>query len=202
MNRVFTIFLLLFLAGCATYDVKDAGDGVYYAESPPVYTYVDAWPMWYGGFYYPSYASCWYAPYVSRYCAWHRPHYHHRYAYLGTPWIGYHPWQYYKYPVPKPGNGDGGEQPIELPVPPVDPADPRVTDPRSLTYAKGRKYKNMDIAPAKAGRLSSSSAAKSAPSFGKRTLSAPKQRYSRPNSASRAPRVNYSGRATITKNPD
>ena len=37
------LVLALALAGCTTYpyDVRDGGDGVYYADSPPVYRYVE-----------------------------------------------------------------------------------------------------------------------------------------------------------------
>ena len=63
MKRIAALALATLLAGCAyTYPVKEAGDGVYYAESPPEYTYIDSYfydpflyPYWYATFYHPSY---------------------------------------------------------------------------------------------------------------------------------------------------
>lgn len=76
MKRLLVTFLFLSLGACSSYSVRDAGDGVYYAESPPSYVYVDGWvgfgyagpyawswyhPVWYsplaGGHYYWSWAS-------------------------------------------------------------------------------------------------------------------------------------------------
>ena len=61
MKRAAYILILFLLSSCTSYNyvVKDGGDGVYYAESPPVYTYVDG----YFGFpYFGPYSGYWYNP--------------------------------------------------------------------------------------------------------------------------------------------
>lgn len=82
----------LLLAGCATwnYPVEDAGEGVYYADSPPDYVYVDygfSWgsmypwigppylyPMtFYSPYYYPG--SLWYRQPFGMYGYWSMNHY-------------------------------------------------------------------------------------------------------------------------------
>lgn len=84
MKRWFTVFVLAgIVSGCMTYpyEVKDGGDGVYYAESAPVYTYVN---MPFGFPYYGPYAWSWYYP------VWHPPYAGSHYSWYRP----YHPWSH------------------------------------------------------------------------------------------------------------
>ena len=71
------LVLALALAGCTTYpyDVRDGGDGVYYADSPPVYRYVDfyfGFP-YYGPYSWSWYYPVWHAPIAGSHYSWYRP---------------------------------------------------------------------------------------------------------------------------------
>lgn len=178
---------LAFLAGCSTYEIKDAGDGVYYAESPPVYTYVDSygWPFWYSNFYYTSYRPCRYSPYMTNYCHW-GGRYGYHYPVIRDPYYAV----MHKYPegtIPKRKRGD---EDVNIPVPPENPRDLWLADSRSLYYRKASLYGNSKTVSGKSGAKSSSSA------VGKRRVSAPKQSYSRPTTTAKAPRVTSSPRAS------
>ena len=77
MKRLYALIPVLLLAGCMTYpyDVRDGGDGVYYADSPPTYSYVD---LHFGFPYYGPYAwwwydPVWYAPFANSHYSWYRP---------------------------------------------------------------------------------------------------------------------------------
>lgn len=196
MNRILAIIILTLLAACSTYEVKDAGDGVYYAESPPEYSYVYSYglPSWYSGFYYPYYSSCWYAPYISPYCGWYRPHYP-RYAYAPQPYYGDFSIRH-KYPEGKIPKRKRGDEDKKQPVTPDDPREAWLVDARSLYYGKANRQKNAKAAPAKSSAASSSSA------FGKRTLSTPKQRYSRPTSSAKAPRSRSTVKTAVPRKLD
>ncbi|MEE4218733.1 MAG: hypothetical protein V2I48_14050 [Xanthomonadales bacterium] len=65
------------IAGCS-YPIKDAGDGVYYASSPPIYTYVDGYFgfPYYGPYSWSWYHPTWYAPIYCDHYSWYRPRYH------------------------------------------------------------------------------------------------------------------------------
>lgn len=185
-----TIIILALVAGCSTYDVKDAGDGVYYAESPPEYTYVDSyrWPSWYGGFYYyPFYSSCMYAPYLNHMCGWRGAPYQ-QYSYYRPPYHGDFAVSL-KPPDQESGKNDGDYRPIKLPVVPGGPLNPWLNDPRSLKYAGLHNYESKKIVPGK-GR---SPSVTSAPA--KRTIKAPAQRYARPSSASSKSTSNRSSKS-------
>ena len=95
MKRYALIFVLALLSGCAgySYPVKDGGDGVYYAESPPVYTYVGGY---YGFSYYGPYSGywyhpIWYSPVMGPHYSWYRPYAHcfRPYPYCGGPYYGH-----------------------------------------------------------------------------------------------------------------
>ena len=78
MKRILPILLCLLVTACAGYNypVKDGGDGVYYAESPPIYTYVDGYFgfPYYGPYSWTWYHPVWYSPYWSNHYSWYRPH--------------------------------------------------------------------------------------------------------------------------------
>ena len=78
MKRAVYILILFLLSSCTSYNyvVKDGGDGVYYAESPPVYTYVDGYfgfPYFgpYSGYWYNP---IWYSPLLGHHYSWYRPY--------------------------------------------------------------------------------------------------------------------------------
>lgn len=76
MKRIAALLLAALLAGCAyTYPVVDAGDGIYYAESPPDYTWVDVGWGYYDPFMYPW----WYTSYYYPYYPWHHDRHRHPY---------------------------------------------------------------------------------------------------------------------------
>ena len=78
MKRILPILLCLLVTACTGYNypVKDGGDGVYYAESPPIYTYVDGYFgfPYYGPYSWTWYHPVWYSPYWSNHYSWYRPH--------------------------------------------------------------------------------------------------------------------------------
>lgn len=81
MKRFLTILLSLGLSACAgyPYPVQDAGDGVYYAASPPDYQYVSgygygSYNYFYTPYYYPYYFSLWSSPLIeAHYYGWRGP---------------------------------------------------------------------------------------------------------------------------------
>lgn len=86
-NFSFTILLVL-LSACTSYSypVQDAGDGVYYAASPPNITYVNGYSnfnYYYSPYFYPYYFSVWHSPLIDQhYYGWHTPYYPYR-----TAWV-------------------------------------------------------------------------------------------------------------------
>lgn len=80
MKRLYTILLSILLAATAacSYPIKDGGDGVYYAESPPIYTYVDGYFgfPYYGPYSWVWYHPVWYSPYNCNHYSWYRPRNH------------------------------------------------------------------------------------------------------------------------------
>jgi len=84
MKRIAALLLTALLTGCAyTYPVVDAGDGVYYAESPPDYTWVDVGWRYYD----PFMSPWWYASYYDPYYLWR----HDRYRYPYPVQVPYRP---------------------------------------------------------------------------------------------------------------
>ncbi|MEE4294461.1 MAG: hypothetical protein V2I79_10900 [Xanthomonadales bacterium] len=82
MKRAWPILLILVFSACSGPTLRDGGDGVYYASSPPAYVYVDS----YVGFrYFGPYAWSWYHP------VWYSPlaggHYYWRWATGAAPLI-------------------------------------------------------------------------------------------------------------------
>lgn len=80
MKRLPSILMCILataIAGCS-YPIKDAGDGVYYASSPPIYTYVDGYFgfPYYGPYSWSWYHPIWYAPIYCDHYSWYRPRYH------------------------------------------------------------------------------------------------------------------------------
>ena len=64
MKRIAALILTALLAGCAyTYPVTNAGDGVYYAESPPDYIWVGTASGYYDPFMYRYWYTSFYHPY-------------------------------------------------------------------------------------------------------------------------------------------
>ena len=78
MKLMLPILLCLLVSACTGYNypVKDGGDGVYYAESPPIYTYVDGYFgfPYYGPYLWTWYHPVWYSPYWSNHYSWYRPY--------------------------------------------------------------------------------------------------------------------------------
>ena len=174
MKRIPALLIISLLAACSTYEVKDAGDGVYYAESPPEYSYVYnySWPSWYSRTYYPFYSTCWYGGHYSRHCGWHGPPYL-RYS--------YYPPRYYgdfavsdKYPGDESGERKSRKKRVIQPLDPEKKLSPAFADIKSIKYATSHKTQGAKAIPGKSSVPSTTSA------FGKRTMKAPKQSYSRP----------------------
>ena len=200
IKRIPAIFIFTLLAACSTYEVKDAGDGVYYAESPPEYSYVYSsgygfgWPYWYGSYYYPFYSSCWYAPYVSSYCAWQGTPYF-RHAFFAPPYYGDFSVSQ-KYPVGGSGEQKSRKKRVILPITPENPVSPSLVDARSSKYGTARSYQGAKAVPGKSSYPSTSSA------FGKRTMKAPKQSYSRPTRARSSSKSRISSKTTAPRKLD
>ena len=76
MKMFAAILLTVLLAGCTGYGypVRDGGDGVYYASSPPVYTYVDGYFgfPYYGPYSWSWYYPVWYTPLAGPHYSWYR----------------------------------------------------------------------------------------------------------------------------------
>ncbi len=80
MRTLLLILSALALAACSGYPyaVKDGGDGVYYAESPPTYTYVNGFFgfPYHGPYSWAWYYPVWYSPLYGPHYSWYRPYYH------------------------------------------------------------------------------------------------------------------------------
>lgn len=78
MKTVLAIMFALSLAGCASqgYSVRVGDDGVYYASSPPVYSYVDGYFgfPYYGPYSWAWYHPVWYSPVLGHHYSWCRPY--------------------------------------------------------------------------------------------------------------------------------
>lgn len=76
MKRLPTILVSVLLAAsvACSYPIKDAGDGVYYASSPPIYTYVNGYFgfPYYGPYSWAWYHPVWYSPYNCNHYSWYR----------------------------------------------------------------------------------------------------------------------------------
>lgn len=73
LPAILSCILFAGIAGCS-YPIKDAGDGVYYASSPPIYTYVDGYFgfPYYGPYSWAWYHPVWYSPYNCNHYSWYR----------------------------------------------------------------------------------------------------------------------------------
>lgn len=196
MKRIPAILILSLLTACSTYEVKDAGDGVYYAESPPEYRYVysSGWPFWHSAYYYPVYSSCWYAPYISRSCYWWgTPNFY--YSVFSPIYFDQFAIRYMK------TAGESGEHPVTnkhvvLPAVPGNPGAPSMAEARTLKYGTARSYQGAKAVPGKSSYPSTTSA------FGKRTMTAPKQSYSRPTRSRSSSRPRVSIKSTAPRKLD
>ena len=93
MIKLLGFLVAALLSACASYPypVQDAGDGVYYAASPPNYTYIYVpyspaylyampYSMHYSPYFYPHYFAVWSSPLIEQhfqsphYWAWNRPY--------------------------------------------------------------------------------------------------------------------------------
>lgn len=154
MKRVALIIVLALLSGCASYSypIKDGGDGVYYAESPPVYTYVGGY---YGFSYYGPYSGywyhpIWYSPVMGPHYSWYRP-----FQYCGISYYG--PSRYCGMPYYGPsrmlvssnavGEGNGGKArtpvstaPLSYPIMPVGLEQMTITSSPSRSSSKNPAF--------------------------------------------------------------
>jgi hypothetical protein len=89
MKALLLIVSALLLSACSgyPYTVKDGGDGVYYAESPPTYTYVDGFYgfPYYGPYRWSWYYPVWYAPLPGPHYSWYRPYHYWCHPFQGVP---------------------------------------------------------------------------------------------------------------------
>jgi hypothetical protein len=198
MRTIALTFILTFLTACSTYQIKDAGEGVYYAESPPEYSYVYGhgygWPSWYGSYYYPFYSSCGYAPYISPYCGWRSTPYF-RYSYFVPPYYGDFAVSR-MYPADYTGYRKSGKKRVVSPVAADRRARPSMVDAMSAKYGTSRKYGGTKAYSGKSGFTSAK------PSFGNRSMKSPARSYSRPASSSRAPGKSISAKRTVPRDLD
>ena len=197
MKGIPALLIITLLTACANYQVKDAGDGVYYAESPPEYTYVNAygfgWTNWYGSFYSPFHTTCWHTGYVSRYCHWQGSPYT-SYAYHAPPYYGDFAVRH-KYPVAATGGQKDERKRVVMPITPGMPVGAMV-DSRSLKYGSGRSYESAKAYPGKSSNPSPTA------SFGKRSIRTPRQSYSRPARSIEAPRSRVTVKQAIPRKLD
>jgi hypothetical protein len=74
VKTLFAILCVILLAGCGSYGypVKEAGDRVYYAASPPEYIYVNDYRSfsYFSPYFYPHYFSLWYSPLIDYSYVW------------------------------------------------------------------------------------------------------------------------------------
>lgn len=141
MKRITAMLAGLLLAACSGYPyaVRDGGDGVYYAESPPVYTYVDGYFgfPYYGPYAWSWYYPLWYAPLTGPHYSWYRPPYH-----WGDPFYGAGD-RYAYLPVARKKRLQPGALPDEPPIvslPPTGLRDATVQPPKSRRHAKHTGY--------------------------------------------------------------
>ena len=197
IKRIPAVLILSLLTACSTYEVKDAGDGVYYAESPPEYSYVYSsgygfgWPYWYGPTYYPFYGP--WAHYPFHNCRWQGPPCG-RYSHYVPPYYGDFAVNH-KHPVDQNGQNKG-EKKLVMPITPGYPVGSSLADTRSLKYGAAHSYQGAKAVPGKSSHPSTTSA------FGKRTMKAPKQSYSRPTRTRTASKARTSIKTTAPRKLD
>jgi hypothetical protein len=189
MKRYMTILLSLVLCACAgyPYPVQDAGDGVYYAASPPDYQYVSGYGSYnyfYTPYYYPYYFSLWSSPLIeAHYYGWRGPM---RYPY----WPSY---RHYQTPVT---SFAGDQGPVNLEnlyrayTPPLrQPASVRVLDQQGGMKADWRDTMRPAVSNQRqfmrnqSPKNSRNNPARTSPSFG----SANQGQVSRPRPARATP---------------
>jgi hypothetical protein len=141
MKPIFAMLAGLLLAACSGYPyaVRDGGDGVYYAESPPVYTYVDGYFgfPYYGPYAWSWYYPLWYAPLAGPHYSWYRPPYYWSHPFHG---VG----DYYAYvPVKRKSPVQAGvlpDTPVSAPLPPPNLRDATLRPVKSRRYYKHAGY--------------------------------------------------------------
>lgn len=138
MKPIVAMLTCLLLAACSGYPyaVRDGGDGVYYAESPPVYTYVDGYFgfPYYGPYAWSWYYPLWYAPLAGPHYSWYRPPY-----YWGHPFHGVGD-RYAYVPVKRKPPVQAGvlpDTPVSAPLPPPNLRDATV---RPVKYRRHYKH--------------------------------------------------------------
>lgn len=191
MKPLLTILSCLLISACATYSypVKDGGDGVYYAESPPIYTYVDGYFgfPYYGPYSWTWYHPVWYSPYWSNHYSWYRP-----YQVCGLPY--YVPSATFAgQPTPRKGKkskvtNPGITAPPMTPILPVDLGQMAIAPSRYAS--KNPTFSSAGMKSRYAGKSAYSakygSKAAYRPSASSRATASP--RYSRPSSRSQRSR--------------
>lgn len=138
---IVAILSSLLLAACSGYPyaVRDGGDGVYYAESPPVYTYVDGYFgfPYYGPYDWSWYYPLWYAPLTGPHYSWYRPPY-----YWSQPFYGVG--DRYAYFPPKRTapvrTGSLPDEPSIVTLPMASLRDVTVQPPKSRRHVKQAGY--------------------------------------------------------------
>lgn len=179
--------LAVFLAGCTTYpyEVKDGGDGVYYAASPPVYRYVDTYFgfPYYGPYSWSWYYPIWHAPIAGPHYSWYRPH-----CYWCHPFTGPNARVAQSY-VPR---GDwlyerrASRTPSDL-TPSLTPMDFRAATIEPLRYNKSR-YPYRYSTPAMKQRMAAKGYGSNKPSS-RSTSPAPRSHSSAPRQSSSSARA-------------
>jgi hypothetical protein len=154
MKPIVAIFAGLLLAACSGYPyaVRDGGDGVYFAESPPVYTYVDGYFgfPYYGPYAWSWYYPLWYAPLAGPHYSWYRPPYHWSHPFHGMA-------DRYAYlPVKRKNPAQAGAlpaDPVSVPLPPPDLRDATVRPPKYRRQVKHTVYPNPTFKSKAAARV-------------------------------------------------
>lgn len=163
MRVMFAIMLVALLSGCAgySYPVQDGGNGVYFAQSPPQYTYVNTRP--YGPYYFnPVPSWLYYSPYQypNYFAVWSSPLIYDHYR-------GYGPPRYARslYPEPVSRYPRYGARPVRFGTSP-NPGN-AARSPRHATPVSNQGQRR----PSMAGYPSSSRSMHNAPSAPVRSLS-------------------------------
>lgn len=172
MKKVFiTAVAVGLITGCASQfiPVKDGGEGVYYAESPPQHIYVHSygWPYYYGFYGYPYYYPWWLNAY-GRYDHW-------CYTYPGC----YSPLRYptYAYAARRKGVYPAIGTGVLLPGSAVDSRVPANLNKGTLVQSSQLKQRRS-IDPMRLKPVSS--ATRGDTGAGRRTMRVPSTRFERP----------------------
>jgi hypothetical protein len=143
MKPIVAMLAGLLLAACSGYPyaVRDGGDGVYYADSPPVYTYVDGYFgfPYYGPYAWSWYYPLWYAPLAGPHYSWYRPPYYWCHPFDG---VGD---RYAYVPVkrkPPVQSGVLPDTPVSAPLPPPNLRDATVRPVKYRRYYKHTGHPN------------------------------------------------------------